>query len=219
MMAMTTTMVALNGREAAPAEVRRRMFDVYVVPHLPLVRRIVTSMTVRGETVDDNLQDVLVHLFQHIDRFDASAGRWALWLETVVRNKMQSIHRHTMVEDPYWADDDALLSDVSGEGDEDRSRVVPHCLVVEPRYGDGADCEVGERTRLPAPPLTLCREDYPSSYDALMALPPLQRRVLLFAAEGWSPADIAEELRMTPGAVSSALWRGRSFLSARVCGS
>ncbi|NJC13023.1 RNA polymerase sigma-70 factor (ECF subfamily) [Micromonospora profundi] len=44
---------------------------------------------------------------------------------------------------------------------------------------------------------------------ALQTLPPRQRQVLLWAYEEYEPAEIAAELKMTPEAVRSSLWKAR----------
>ncbi|MBM0201821.1 sigma-70 family RNA polymerase sigma factor [Micromonospora sp. STR1s_5] len=48
---------------------------------------------------------------------------------------------------------------------------------------------------------------------ALQQLPPRQRQLLLWAFEEYQPAEIAAELKMTPEAVRSSLWKARQKLA------
>ena len=48
---------------------------------------------------------------------------------------------------------------------------------------------------------------------ALQQLPPRQRQLLLWASEEYEPAEIAKELKMTPEAVRSSLWKARRRLA------
>lgn len=77
----------------------------------------------------------------------------------------------------------------------------------------------GEAARPVAPSLTIDRDDYPNTYDALMVLPALQRRALLLNVEGWSCGEIADELRLTKENVRKLLSRARASLAARLSAS
>ncbi|WDZ83972.1 RNA polymerase sigma factor [Micromonospora cathayae] len=48
--------------------------------------------------------------------------------------------------------------------------------------------------------------------EAVRKLPPRQRQVLAWSYEGYTPAEIAEHLSMTPEAVRSSLYQGRQKL-------
>lgn len=48
--------------------------------------------------------------------------------------------------------------------------------------------------------------------EALQKLPPRQRQVLAWSFEGYAPAEIAEQLRMTPESVRSNLYKARRTL-------
>ncbi|WP_371409352.1 sigma-70 family RNA polymerase sigma factor [Micromonospora zamorensis] len=48
---------------------------------------------------------------------------------------------------------------------------------------------------------------------ALQQLPPRQRQLLLWASEEYEPAEIAKELKMSPEAVRSSLWKARRRLA------
>ncbi|MCX5122020.1 sigma-70 family RNA polymerase sigma factor [Micromonospora sp. NBC_00362] len=48
---------------------------------------------------------------------------------------------------------------------------------------------------------------------ALQQLPPRQRQLLLWAYEEYEPTEIAAELKMTPEAVRSSLWKARRNLA------
>ncbi|MEV0726596.1 sigma-70 family RNA polymerase sigma factor [Micromonospora purpureochromogenes] len=68
-----------------------------------------------------------------------------------------------------------------------------------PRKGDGCPLAVSD---------TL--QDFMA---ALRKLPPRQRQLLLWAFEEYEPTEIAEELKMTPEAVRSSLWKARRRLA------
>ncbi|RAO26103.1 hypothetical protein ONO23_05506 [Micromonospora noduli] len=53
---------------------------------------------------------------------------------------------------------------------------------------------------------------------ALKKLPPRQRQLLLWAYEEYKPAEIAAELKMTPEAVRSSLWKARRELAKIMSG-
>ncbi|MEU4780761.1 sigma-70 family RNA polymerase sigma factor [Micromonospora sp. NPDC023633] len=50
----------------------------------------------------------------------------------------------------------------------------------------------------------------------LSTLPPRQRQVMAWTLDGYEPAEIAEQLRMTPEAVRSNLYKARKALAARL---
>lgn len=182
------------------AEKRRNMFDTLVAPRIPSIRRLVKGLTLPREDVDDNLQDVLIRLFQVIDRYDP-ASPFTPWLDAVVRRYMLNVHQHhatptAMLLD--YTDDDASLDSSPAQSDP----ALPFAFADD------------WRPDLPVPPLTVSRDDYPRTYDALQRLSPLQRRALLLVSEGWSPAEVARELRLSPANVRQIIHRARTTMAA-----
>lgn len=169
----------INDRPAPSTEERNALFHLIVEPHMGLVRRLVRHHTFAGEDADDNLQDVLLHLLHAVGYYDPDYG----------------------VSVPTWI-----------------SRVVVHKMTdLHRRQRSDATfvpADSDEAVRLAAPPtaavpLTVDPDDYPRTYPALCRLTALQRRALLLTAEGWSIADLAAELRITPVAARALLCRAR----------
>lgn len=73
------------------------LFARYVEPFIPLVRRCVAAKTLPGDDVDDNLQEVLVHLFVNIHRYNPAQSLPAPWLCRVAANKMDHLNRPSVV--------------------------------------------------------------------------------------------------------------------------
>jgi RNA polymerase sigma factor (sigma-70 family) len=70
----------------------------------------------------------------------------------------------------------------------------------------------------PAPPLCGDIENWEQQQDlltALAVLPPRQQQVMAWTLSGFRPAEIADELGVTPEAVRSSLVKARQALSAR----
>lgn len=193
--------VSITGRRAASPEERNRLFMQYVAPRLDSVRRFVNSLTLPGEDADDNFQEVLIVLLGAVEHYDPARAGFSCWLDRVVRNAVVSLHRRhnrhgvtTSTDELYDVDEAAAV----GGGD-----------------GDG-ETAVSAKSRLPMPPLTVDVEDYPTTHHALMALPALQRRVLLLSVEGWKSTDIAEEFGLQPATVRKMLSRAKAAVGAAV---
>lgn len=190
----------INNGAAPDADARRRMFDFYVEPRIADVRRSVEVLSAAGEDVDDNFQEVLIHLFQAIAFYDPASSNFLTWMDRVVTNKMNDIHRHELSLHKFWAasydenDDD--------DGDDDDAPSFGVAPTVEPCY-----------VAPDVPSLTPHPDDYPRTFAGLKRLPALQRRVLLLTSEGWTPADIATELRLTPASVYNLLLRARQTMA------
>lgn len=194
---MTITMIPEDD-----AAKRHALFSQLVEPRIPAIRHLVAGLTLPGEDVDDNLQEVLITLFQFIGRYDP-AQPFTPWLDTVVRRRMKSVHRHHTAcgaGDIDFTDDDEVLDARPAE----KSPDLPFAF------------DDDWRPDLPVPPLTVARNDYPRTYDALQRLPVLQRRALLLASEGWTPPDIARELRISPANARQILHRARTTMAAAI---
>lgn len=192
---MTITMIP-----EADAEKRREMFDRLVTPQIPAIRRLVAQHTFPGEDVDDNLQEVLLHLFLVIGRYDPEQP-FSPWLDTVVRTRMLSLHRH------HTACDAALVSYTDDDESLD-AQPAPASPALPFAFDDDWHPD------RPVPPLTIAREDYPRTFDALQRLPALQRRALLLLSEGWTAPDIARELRLSSANVRQIIHRARTAMAA-----
>lgn len=129
--------------------------------------------------------------------------------------------------DEYLQEMLVYLLEVLGSFDASKSSIDTWlCLVVRHRMATLHDRRHRERVAQAAylevvgpdvyrmaPPLSLDVEDYPRTFSTLMALSPLQRRILLMTAEGWTVPDIADELQTTDSAVSAALYRARQHFA------
>ena len=192
---MTITMIPEDD-----AAKRHALFSQLVEPRIPAIRRLVAGLTLPGEDIDDNLQEVLITLFQFIGRYDP-AQPFTPWLDTVVRRRMKSVHRHQTAcgaGDIDFTDDDEALDARPAE----KSPDLPFAF------------DDDWRPDRPVPPLSIARADYPRTYDALMSLTALQRRALLLLSEGWTAPDIAREFRLSPANVRQIIHRARTAMVA-----
>lgn len=186
--------ISISSGSVSPAE-RNALFAQYVTPRLTAIRRQVEIMSGSGEDPDDNLQEVLIHLLEHIHLYDPERAAITTWLSRVVAHKMTHIHAYHNVRNPFWADSPVFADETADFRDgDDTPAATPPALIVSPEY----------------PSLIPLADDYPTCYPALMSLSALQRRILLLTAEGWSVREIADELRLTPAVVSGFLYRART---------
>lgn len=197
--------ISISSETLSPAE-RNVLFAQYVTPRLTAIRRQVELMSGRGEDPDDNCQEVLIHLLEHIHLYDPERAAITTWLSRVVANKMSHLHAYHSVRAPYWTDTPVFSGETADFGDgDDTPAATPTALVVSPEY----------------PSLVPLADDYPTCYPILKTLPPLQLRVILLTAEGWTVREIADELRLSPAVVSGFLYRARTTfrrqLRTRAC--
>lgn len=224
------TLDITTGQAPLSAEERNRLYARCVAPHYRTIMTAVHRQTFAGEDADDNLQEVLITLLQNVASIAALPPAQQLpWMLCIVRNKMTDIHRHARSLASIYGDGegDPLPHDPDhdggDDGDDDGSGM--RCYDDEggshrsPQVTAGLHAAAG--LSVPAteassgcstPPLTIDREDYPRTYDALMSLPALQRRAILLAAEGWKPTDIMAELQLPATTVYPLLSRARTFL-------
>lgn len=189
--------ISIDNQAVPSAEERTRLFQAHIVPVMPFIRMLVNSSLFPGDDFDDCLQEVLVHLFSIIHRASPSRFDFLGWVATVVRHKMATLHRHKTFSDAFFADAPVFSADA-----EHQESLLPDDLVLS-----------GSSVVPPAAPLTIERDDYPTSYDALMSLSALQRRALLLSAEGWTSADIAREFRISNNSASVLLYRARTAMA------
>lgn len=211
--------IPITGRSVPSAEERNRRFMFYVAPRMSSVRRLVAGLTFEGEDVDDNFQDVLCVVLGSIRLYNPAVAGFTRWLDRVVRNAMIDIHRRNQRSVPTHSLDSLL--DADDDGEDAAVPTVPAALVQAPARLVLADADFPAlaAARPLAPSLTIDRDDYPNTYDALMVLPALQRRALLLNVEGWSCGEIADELRLTKENVRKLLSRARASLAARLSAS
>lgn len=219
--------ISITGRVVSSPEERNRLFSTYVEPHIESIRRLVASLTYDGEDADDNLQDVLLVLLNAIVLYNPAKAGFTRWLDRVVRNAMADIHRRTQRDEPMTSLDVLLESsdadDAADTADTLKYTTPPALVASAGQPSVAALCvvapaEAAARSAAPAvaPPLVIDRDDYPSTYDALMSLPALQRRALLLRAEGWSCSEVADELRLTEVSVRKMLSRARAVMARRL---
>lgn len=194
--------ISINGQAVPSAEERQRLFDQLITPNIAKIRRYVDHLAFPSESPDDILQEVLVALFRNVHLYDPQRASLAAWSCVVVRSVLSRLRlpqrsgRVVHTESLDALIDDALTADHPTP----RARQAMEALAVP------------ARGLPPAPPLTITREMYPATYDALMLLPAVQRRILLLAAEGWTSSEMAAELRMSPAAVRQQLCRAREAM-------
>lgn len=226
-------MIIQINNQAVPSETERnRLFDTYITPNLTLIRQIVGHFTLAHYDIDDNMQEILLHLLHAVSFYDPAVANIATWLRRVVTNKMHDLNRRFHHAADRWADSPLLHPD--DPDDEDTCTALPASLTtpaietfpmakqteVEVETFPMAPQAEVETETFPAassqegvpsvPILTLNPDDYPICYDALQRLPMKQRRVLLLTAEGWEAEEIAKEMRITLSNVYTLLSRARS---------
>lgn len=193
-----------------PAE-RNRLFARYVEPFLPRLRAYVQWRSPRPDQSDDHYQEVVLHILEHIHRYDPAAGLPLPWLYSVASHCLDNLlPRGARRDAQWWADHPSFYVDDPDELSD---------ALTAPAATAASDCALQPHScgcsplssPLSAPRLTPHPDDYsPALYRALVALPILQQRALMLSSEGWSPADIAAELRTTPGAARALLCRARA---------
>lgn len=217
---MTTT-TTITGRPMPTDEERRRLFRHYVEPHIDTIRRYVEMTTTAGEDPDDNMQDVLLNLYEAIACYDPAASAPATWISRVVHNRMVSIHRATATRLSHVT---AMPLATDGDDPDDRPLLAEERMRHRAAHPDTPPLPITPGSSVPALPLTeedgagipsLCPSpsDYPTTYAALQRLTALQRRALLLASEGWTASDVAREFRITCAAASSLLYRARQRMA------
>lgn len=196
--------ISINGRVVPSAEERQRMFNQLITPNINKIRRYVAHMTFPGEDADDNLQEVLIALFRNVHLYDPSRATLAAWSCVVTRSVLSRLRLPRRMGRCVPTESLDVLMDeaLDCECPTPRGMEVLTALSQAPQ------------ALPPAPPLTVSREVYPETYDALMRLTAVQRRVLLLVAEGWTPTEVAAELRMSPAAVRQQLHRARSAMQS-----
>lgn len=213
-------MIIQINNQAVPSETERnRLFDTYITPNLTLIRQIVGHFTLAHYDIDDNMQEILLHLLHAVSFYDPAVANIATWLRRVVTNKMHDLNRRFHHAADRWADSPLLHPDDT-EDDEKACVALPKDLTTPAieTFPMAPQAEVETET-FPAassqegvpsvPILTLNPDDYPICYDALQRLPMKQRRVLLLTAEGWEAEEIAKEMRITLSNVYTLLSRAR----------
>ena len=66
------------------ADVRQDAFARWVVPEIPILLRVATSLTGQSADAEDLVQDTLIRAYKAVDRFDGEHPR--AWLLTILRN-------------------------------------------------------------------------------------------------------------------------------------
>lgn len=134
---------SLSGRDGEGPE---SLFSRYVEPLIPAIRRRVDFLTPGGgDDVDDNMQEVLVHLYLNIHRYDPAKALPATWINTVVTRKMEHINRPTTSAPAVIPIDTLLSTDVPSPPVHDYSpavaavlrRLTPQDRAIIIHYADG----------------------------------------------------------------------------------
>ena len=74
----------VNPGSPAAADVRDEVFARWVVPEIPVLLRVATSLTGQPADAEDLVQDTLIRAYKAVDRFDGEHPR--AWLLTILRN-------------------------------------------------------------------------------------------------------------------------------------
>lgn len=219
------------------------LFARYVEPFIPLVRRCVAAKTLPGDDVDDNLQEVLVHLFVNIHRYNPAQSLPAPWLCRVAANKMDHLNRPSVVAPVVIPFTDLTAEAAPSAG-------VPQAAAARQTAAEGPDADADadaeaedlepaaafaepasafvEPASVPARPLDKALgwalfpspDLYPRTFDALRRLTPQDRSIIILHAEGWPAREIADELCLTTANVSQRIFRIKARLRvelARLC--
>lgn len=182
-------------------------FARYVEPLIPLIRKRVAYLTLAGDDVDDNLQEVLIHLYLCVHRYNPDEAFPITWINRVVTNKMLHLNRRpaeppvvipitdpapTSATEDHPAAEENAAPDAEAEAPDDDA--VPDPCRLFPR--DAAELKA----------------HYPLAHGALRRLEPRDRRIIILHAEGWPVREIAEHLHLTPAAVSQRIFRLKTRL-------
>lgn len=201
---------------AADCEDRRQRFDRYVVPLLPQIHRLVDITSTDPDTVDDNYQEVLIHLFLNIHRYDPNASLPATWIQRVASNKMAKINRHqralqTQAPTIVYIDAQTTMDIVDEHHtppDDIDSNPVATTAAPDGIAQDRASPTATPDATLPAAPAPPCSPAlYPRIYTTLQSLTPLDRSIIILYAQGASSKDIAQELNTRRTIISQHLSR------------
>ena len=169
--------LARDGNEAAFTELVRR--------HWRLIYRISRRVLKNHEDAEDNLQNVLVKVYQRLDGF-AQSSRFSSWLFRVTFNEaLMTLRRNRSRRQDCYVDLDFL--DRNGRG-----------------VADLQDVRVNnERQHM--------HRDLASK--AMHRLnPALRRAFLLHKQEGWTHREMAEELGITQATAKMRVFRARRQL-------
>ena len=189
-----------------------------------LLLPLVAALSKRAADVDDNLQEVLIHLYLNRHRYNPSVGSPEAWISRVVRNAMYNINRR-----PRWVDDtipydESPISNAPDPHDDDPYEGTPYAAAYNvPAYNVPAsdvlsEPSLSEATEAPSPWGRAGGEAsggetvYPRTYQALSALTPKDRSIIILHADGWPVREIADELHLLPATVSRRLYKIKARL-------
>ena len=179
-------------------------FASLVQPHRGELFRHCYRMLGSGLDAEDAAQDTLERAWRRLDTF-AGTGPFGGWLHRVATNVCLDLLRSRRARrDPTGEGHASVLAAFSGEIDPDRQWVEP---VSDADLGAGTDPQSA----------VLRGEDISLAFvAALQRLAPRQRAALLLRdVIGFTPAEIAEVLDVTPAAVNSLLSRARELARRR----
>jgi RNA polymerase sigma-70 factor (ECF subfamily) len=175
-----------------------RAFAAVVEPHERALFRHCYRMLGSGPDAEDALQDTLVRAWRRLETFDGS-GPFGGWLYRIATNTCLDLLRARKARsDPYGVgppSDPALPPELSARNDP----------WVEPV----ADAQLGAASD-PGDEIVRREEISLAFVAALQRLPPRQRAcLLLHDVLGFSHAEVADALELTPNSVNSLLFRAR----------
>lgn len=98
---------------------RSRRYAEYVLPELPVLLRVATSLTRQRADAEDLVQDTLLRAWRSLDSFDGRHPR--AWLLTILRNAHINRHRRRR---PELLDDPECVADRNAGEDHDSAEDV-----------------------------------------------------------------------------------------------
>jgi len=167
-------------------------FDRLVELHAPRVYNLAYRMLGNAEDAQDVAQEAFLRIYDALPKFRGEAS-FTTWMYRIVTNVCH----------------DELSR---------RRRRPPALTELEPEDGEAAAPDEQLTTGETAEDSMLRRERTRALHEAIAALPPPFRAVLvLYDLQGFSYDEIAEMLRVNLGTVKSRLNRARNLLREKIC--
>lgn len=178
----STTRSLLVGLKDHDAESWIRLVKLYT----PLVCHWCQKHALKHDDIPDVVQEVFKSVAEHINRFrkESAKDTFRGWLRVITRNKAMDFHRR-------------LGREIQGEGGTEafnRLEAIPAPKTTE----NGEEDDNEEQSILQLQALELIREEFRE---------PTWKAFWQVVVDGRTPSDVADEMKMSPGAVRVAKCR------------